>query len=415
MLGFWFILTAIVAFNLAWWHWADRRLRPIRFAAAWRSLLALFIICQIAYLAAFVIAPQWARRSHEVLPGDLLRMIYLWSVLVLPVTGLVTLLVTAGAGIVRAVRRRRNVPAGEPRIESAASDRPPLTRRQLLAAAAVALPPLVTAVGVAYGRRSLYDLHVSHVDVPIAGLPEDLVGVKIAHITDVHVGKFVRESYLRQAAEMANQLNADVHLLTGDLIDLSINDLPLALDFVSWLKPAHELAMCEGNHDLLDDARTFYAETTRRGIPILANDGKTIRLPGRTPIRLLGLKWGTPGVRGADEEGYAGMLKGMWKPGDGASEPLDRAGSLPILLAHHPHAFDAAAAAGIPLTLSGHTHGGLLMLSQTVGPGAVLYRYWSGLYRKPNAALYVSNGIGSWFPLRTAARPEIACLTLRRA
>src|SRR5690606_267402 len=92
--------------------------------------------------------------------------------------------------------------------------------------------------------------------------------------------------------------------------------------------------------------------------------------------------------------------------------------AFPILLAHHPHAFDAAAAAGIPLTVSGHTHGGQLMLSEGVGFGPLMYRYWSGLYRNPahnEAALVVSNGVGNWFPLRTRAPAEIIHLTLRPA
>jgi len=70
-------------------------------------------------------------------------------------------------------------------------------------------------------------------------------------------------------------------------------------------------------------------------------------------------------------------------------------GAFPILLAHHPHAFDTAAAAGIPLTLAGHTHGGQLMLNERLGAGPVMFRYWSGLYRKPDGnALFVSNGVG---------------------
>ncbi len=85
-----------------------------------------------------------------------------------------------------------------------------------------------------------------------------------------------------------------------------------------------------------------------------------------------------------------------------------------ILLAHHPHAFDPAAAAGIPLTLTGHTHGGQLMLTKDIGAGPAMFRYWSGLYRKGKRALVVSNGVGNWFPLRINAPAEIAHLTLRR-
>jgi len=90
-----------------------------------------------------------------------------------------------------------------------------------------------------------------------------------------------------------------------------------------------------------------------------------------------------------------------------------QAGAFPILLAHHPHAFDRAAAAGLPLVLSGHTHGGQLMLTKNIGVGPLRFRYWSGIYEKPGSKLFVNNGVGNWFPLRINAPAEIVKLTLR--
>jgi predicted MPP superfamily phosphohydrolase len=286
-------------------------------------------------------------------------------------------------------------------------DRPPLSRRQLLAAAAVAVPPLVTGLGVAYGRHALYDLRVNRLDVRVPNLPPDLDGLTIAHLTDVHVGKFVDDRYLRRVRDAANALRADLHLLTGDLIDLSIRDLPGALDFVTGLDPKHGLVMCEGNHDLIDSPAAFYAGVQAKRIPVPVDEALTMNIPGRpTPLRVLGLRWRGAGAA-EGERGYdasVAKLKSDMAPGE-----------FPILLAHHPHAFDAAAGAGIPLTLAGHTHGGLLMLSERVGPASLMYRYYRGLYRKGDASLYVSNGVGSWFPVRVNAHPEIAHLTLRRA
>ena len=91
------------------------------------------------------------------------------------------------------------------------------------------------------------------------------------------------------------------------------------------------------------------------------------------------------------------------------------ASAFPILLAHHPHAFDAAADAQLPLTLSGHTHGGQLMLNEQLGFGPAMFRYWSGLYERGASKLIVSNGVGNWFPLRLNAPAEVVHLTLRRA
>lgn len=93
---------------------------------------------------------------------------------------------------------------------------------------------------------------------------------------------------------------------------------------------------------------------------------------------------------------------------------LRRADAFPILLAHHPHAFDVAAEAGFPLTLSGHTHGGQLMLTREFGVGNILFHYISGIYRKGDKLLVVSNGTGNWLPLRINAPAEILHLTLVR-
>ena len=77
--------------------------------------------------------------------------------------------------------------------------------------------------------------------------------------------------------------------------------------------------------------------------------------------------------------------------------------------------FDAAAEAAVPLTLSGHTHGGQLMLNEQLGFGPAMFRYWSGLYQRGQSKLIVSNGVGNWYPLRVNAPAEIIHLTLRRA
>ncbi len=89
--------------------------------------------------------------------------------------------------------------------------------------------------------------------------------------------------------------------------------------------------------------------------------------------------------------------------------------AFPILLAHHPHAFDAAVKADLPLTLAGHTHDGQMMLNRQYGTGPVLFRYWSGLYTRGRSQMIVSNGVGNMFPVRINAPAEIVHITLRCA
>jgi predicted MPP superfamily phosphohydrolase len=222
--------------------------------------------------------------------------------------------------------------------------------------------------------------------------------MRIAHVTDIHVGRFTDGRQLRRIVEATNQLRADVVLLTGDLINNSLTDLPAGIDAVSQMQSRHGSYLCVGNHDLMDDGPEFVRRTRER-LPLLLDDSRTVLHKGH-PVQFLGLPWAR------QEEAIERSVHRLL-----SQRMLD---AFPILLAHHPHAFDAAADAGIPLILAGHTHGGQLMLTKNIGFGRV-YRYWSGLYTKHASSLVVSNGVGNWFPLRVNAPAEIVHITLRRA
>jgi predicted MPP superfamily phosphohydrolase len=167
--------------------------------------------------------------------------------------------------------------------------------------------------------------------------------------------------------------------------------------------------MIEGNHDLFQGRDAFESRVKASGIPLLVNETAQLTVRGH-PLQLLGLRWGGPSFRmrqGSSDDAIAASFEELL--------PLRNPEAFPILLAHHPHAFDcaAAAAAQLPLTLSGHTHGGQLMLNAETGFGPLMFRYWSGHYTRGDSHLIVSNGVGNWFPLRTRAPAEIIHLTLR--
>jgi len=92
--------------------------------------------------------------------------------------------------------------------------------------------------------------------------------------------------------------------------------------------------------------------------------------------------------------------------------PGRQPGDVRLLLAHHPDLFDAADSAD--LVLSGHTHGGQIMLGP-VGFGPLCFKYWSGLYTRPHNTMVVSNGCGDWFPCRIGAPAEIGLIRLTAA
>jgi hypothetical protein len=239
---------------------------------------------------------------------------------------------------------------------------------------------------------------VREISISLKDLPESLDGMRIAHVTDTHVGKFTRGRILDEIADATNRLQADLILLTGDLIDNSIKDLPAALAMIQRMDPRSGLFMVEGNHDLFDDPAEFVRSVRASGVNFLKNQSAIAQVRGQA-VQILGIAW---------DRDESQMIEDV-----AAVAKLRQPDAFPILLAHHPHAFDAAFRHGIPLTLAGHTHGGQLMVTPTLGAGPAMFKYWSGLYQNEGRSLVVSNGTGNWFPLRTAAPAEIVHITLR--
>lgn len=381
------ILAAILAADAACWWRADRRARTWPRAAAWRALVALFAGGQIV-LVLWVIGGRVDPTGGVGRPPQLLAALaYLWHLLVLPVVVAVAATVAVARFLTRATAR-----ATPPAAEEAP------TRRQFHGIVATAAPALLAGVGAGVARSQLQEFRVREIDVPLPTLPPELDGLRVAIVSDVHLGNFTTGPTLKRVVEETSRLDADLVLLPGDLIDNALADLAAALDAVSNIQSRHGSYLCVGNHDLIENGAEFVRRTRAR-LPLLVGESRAVTIRGRS-VELLGLPWDRDEGRSADA---VRELAGKVTPG-----------AFPILLAHHPHAFDAAAAAGLPLTVSGHTHGGQLMLGDA-GFGPMMYRYWSGLYRKPGGeALVVSNGVGNWFPLRVGAPAEVVHLTLRR-
>jgi predicted MPP superfamily phosphohydrolase len=286
-----------------------------------------------------------------------------------------------------------------------------MSRREFLGAVAAATPPAVTVVATGFSVPHLDEFRVRPMTIPLPTLPPALDGLTIAHVTDVHVGRFTSGPVLRKIIDATNNLRADLVLMTGDLINHAIADLPAALDMVKQLDARHGVWMCEGNHDLIESRTEFERIVKASTVPLLINEKSDLQIRNQH-VQLLGLRWGSadrnaPRSKHRSDDAIRNSMNAVL--------PLRDADAFPILLAHHPHAFDPAAEAGIPLTLAGHTHGGQLMLTPNLGFGPWMFRYWSGLYQRGNSALVVSNGVGNWFPLRTNAPAEIIHITLKRA
>lgn len=410
---FFSIVVGLPILNLVWWWIADNRVRRQPRARRWRIALAAFAIFQLAAFAWMFITRILGYREWE--PALIMATVYIWHLIVLPLTVIAMLLGSIIRGVVGGLRWiSRRLPRA-PLPGASAPDVDPvdpprgITRREMLTLSAAALPMLVTGGAVIRSAFQMREFRIRRIDVPLAQLPPELNGTRIAVVSDMHVGRFTHGRVLRDIADATNALNADLVMLPGDLIDFSLKDLDEAIDAVRRIESHQGLFLCEGNHDLFDSREGFERGVKSAGLPLLLNEAKTITIRG-VPVQILGLMWGRRRADAMADRHRTSIVDNMIQ-----LEPLRQPDTFQILLAHHPHAFDAAAEAGIPLTLSGHTHGGQLMLTPRYGVGPVMFKYWSGLYRQRDSALVVSNGVGNWFPIRTSAPAEILDVRLTKA
>ena len=394
------ILSTLLLLDLAWWLLGHRFLKNQR---KWQLFNAIFIVCQLLafgfLLGGRFLGIRWS------LPTPVMSAIYLWHILILPILLIVGVLALFYLAI-RFLVSIKKTPAPPLPSEDETLNQ---TRRQFLITATMVAPPLLNLAFTGYSQNQIKQFRVREMTLAIPDLPPALSGMTICHITDLHAGPFTSERVIRRVVESVNNLQADLVLFTGDLINSRLSELPLGIEFIRSLEARHGVATVEGNHDLFEGRAAFENGFRAAGLRLLVNDTETFRVRNH-PVQILGLRWG-----GKGEKALASGDHLIRSSLDELLEKRETDGSFPILLAHHPHTFDPAIEAGLPLTLSGHTHGGQLMINHHLGAGPLMFRYWSGLYQKQKSQLIVGNGVGNWFPLRTASPAEVTHLILRRA
>ena len=391
------IIGLMLALDIFWWCVLARATNR-----KWvRAFVTIFMIAQTIGLTWLLSGRLFQTGWDRWLPKSATAAIFIWHFIGL---GLLSLLAVALIPIflvqqmVRISRRRRQP---EERLSDPSNH---YTRREFLSVATAITPPLLTLGLTGIALSQLNQFRVRHLVVPIHDLPRDLDGITIAHVSDMHVGRFTSGRVLREMVRVVNEFRADLVLLTGDLINDALTTLDEGIELVRALDPRLGLYLIEGNHDLIENASEFERRVKASGIPFLLDESAIASVHG-VPVQLLGLSW-TRRNGANHDEAISRSVRALLQQ--------RRPDVFPILLAHHPHAFDAAAEAGMPLTLSGHTHGGQLMLNEQLGFGPALFRYWSGVYTRGQSKLIVSNGVGNWFPVRANAPAELIHLTLRR-
>jgi predicted MPP superfamily phosphohydrolase len=262
------------------------------------------------------------------------------------------------------------------------------------------------ALGSAYEvyREDTFD--TTGISIPVKNLPESFHGFTIGFISDVHSGIFMSGERMRSYAEAVNGLGADMIVVTGDFVNSQLEETYPFSEAFNILSARYGVFGVLGNHDFytrrVDDVA---AEVERGGIELLRNRWITI---GKGGDRLL--------LSGVDDTGSrerAARLFGAVS--GGREEPGTR-----ILLCHRPYFFPEAAATGFNLILSGHTHGGQVVLGElgkdVLAPARLVSPYVAGLYSEGDSKMYVSRGIGTvGVPFRFNCPPEVTKITLERA
>ncbi|MFI7606809.1 metallophosphoesterase [Micromonospora sp. NPDC049366] len=292
-------------------------------------------------------------------------------------------------------------PTGPPAAEAVAQPDHDRSRRLLLARGAAVFAGLTAAGVTGYGVRNAFGPpELDRVRIPLARLPRSMDGLRIATVSDIHLGPLLGRAHTERIVSMINRLDADLVAVVGDLVDGTVAELGPAAAPLRDLRSRYGSFFVTGNHEYYSGAEEWVREVDRLGLRVLQNQRVEIAARGGV-LDLAGVNDPSGGEPGSvDGPDYAAALG-------------DRDPSRPVvLLAHQPIVAVEAAKYGVDLQLSGHTHGGQIMpfnLAVKLEQPVV-----SGLGEVDGTKVYVTNGAGFWGPpVRVGANPQITLVELR--
>ncbi len=301
-----------------------------------------------------------------------------------------------------AALRPRPAPASG---DAAIVDAPALPeRREFLQRAAlvgVGMPFAVSLSGVPLS----YDFRVEEREIELPGWPRALDGLRVAHLSDIHVGGGMNRERLTHMAELVNGARPDVVMHTGDFLTHRPGnfDEPLYEALARVTAPFGQWG-CLGNHDF-DDASRLVRRLRDAGVRVLRQHVVPLQIAGQ-PLEIAGLDFLFDPL--ARDETYTRLVDGLGP----------RTGAPRILLNHDPRAFRQIPTRTADLVLSGHTHGGHIGVqlgpSHAVTVVGLLGIPDQGVYERDDMRLFVTRCVGFYgYPMRVGIPPEIAILVLR--
>jgi predicted MPP superfamily phosphohydrolase len=266
-----------------------------------------------------------------------------------------------------------------------------LTRRAALKgilAGTVGVVGGTAAYGIGYERHRL---GATEAMLPVSGLPAALDGVRIALLTDIHHSALVGADDVQAAVDLAMSLEPDLIVLGGDYVSFADRKFvePVA-ELLAPLRAPHGVFAILGNHD---DEKDMPAALARKGFAVLKDQSSRVKLRGEA-LELAGIRF--------------------WTRRPAAIQDVIRKARDPVvLLAHDPRRLTEAAMLNVPAVLSGHTHGGQIVLPGVGALAKTRFPVIQGLGRKAHTSIFVSRGIGTvYLPIRINCPPEVALVTL---
>jgi predicted MPP superfamily phosphohydrolase len=246
------------------------------------------------------------------------------------------------------------------------------------------------AYGMAYERHRI---GLTEATLDVFGLPPAFDGLRIGFLTDIHHSALVPAEDIVAAVDLANAAKPDMVVLGGDYVTFGDRRFvqPVA-ELLAPLRAPHGVFAILGNHD---DDRDMPAALSAQRITVLKD--------ARTRVEI-----------GGDALEVAGVRFWTRRPAD-IARILRRVEHPVLLLAHDPRRLAEAASLDVPAVLSGHTHGGQVVLPGVGALGRRRFQVLAGLARRGNTSIFVSRGIGTvYVPVRFNCPPEVALLTLKR-
>jgi predicted MPP superfamily phosphohydrolase len=356
--------------------WA-RLVRDAAWPAPWGRALTLAIVALAALVPLAFVAMRWLPRAAH---APLAWVAYVWMGFALYLF-LLAVLGDAVRGVAWLVRA---LPAD------------PERRLFLARALAATVGGLAGAVGLGGVVNVVRGFDVRRVRVPLARLPPSASGYAIVQLTDMHVGPTIGRDFVEAVVREANALAPDMIVITGDLVDGSVEQLRELVEPLRELRAPDGVFFVTGNHEYYSGVEGWTAHLATLGVRVLRNERVTIR--------------GAFDLAGVDDARSLGMAPGHGPDMARALRDRDPSRAV-VLLAHQPKAVKEAVAHDVDLQLSGHVHGGQMVpfnwLARLDQPLV------AGLHLVEKTWVYVSTGTGYWGPpMRVGPGAELTRIEL---